>query len=673
MSNQCDIIVRNGTIVDGTGTKKYVGDVIIIGSKIVEVGRNVASKYGVPNKYDIDATGKIVCPGWTDVHTHYDAQAMWDPLCQPSGPAGVTTVITGNCGVGCAPTRNTKKGRDFMVNTLGVIEDIPGDVLRQGIKWKLNNGKPWESFPEYLQCMEELNFACDIGALIPHSQIRPWVLGEDRAALADLPGGPFKTPILETEKKEMAAIVKEAIEAGALGFSTNRFYGHRDGNNTLAAGTLADVDEVVYMAKAMAEAGGGMLEMHNDFRSYDDIPEQAMDPKLRSEHAKRENKWIHFVAREYGLPINWLGGVPPEVLNRWQMNDELIYNQMLVRPQSMILSFPSRFHPFTASKTLRTMKSNNTLTYENLVKSKTIIIEEVKNVMKQDTRVGKIIRESWNDDNFATYYPITETFDYEPATEESILNRARKAGTTCLEYAYDHMLTKNASGVIWNGNSNNVTDFYEARLKDFSSPYIVPGISDAGAHLAIFQDGTTPTSMISFWARDRKKGHGFTLEYAVKKQARDTAYMYGLTDRGTLEKGKKADLNIIDFDHLHIHHPELVHDLPTGAPRWSQKVTGYDFTILSGEITFENGKHTGVLPGKLVKNPRHLKERIARRMPLPDVPDEFKGYRKNMRIDENGSVNDMDTMLQASLNAESGISNASRIANVLEEEQRSKL
>jgi len=299
---QVDIVFRNGTVVNGTGSPAFVGDVAIKGGEIHAVGPNLK----VTGTREVDVTGKHIMPGWTDIHTHLDVQCMWDPLLSPSGPGGVTTVVMGSCGVGAAPTR--KGGRDFMINTLSAVEDIPGEVIREGAKWTVD-GKDWESFPEYLKCLEGLSTVCDIATMVPHSCVRGYVLGPELANLSDKPGGPWTHPLTRKDKEAIAACVKESVEAGALGFSITRWWEHRDADGVLCAGTLADADELVLCAKAVAEGGGCMFQMHNDFKSYDDIPEDKMDMGLRKEHFKREWAWMRFIAKEYGLTVNWLGGV----------------------------------------------------------------------------------------------------------------------------------------------------------------------------------------------------------------------------------------------------------------------------------------------------------------------------------------------------------------------------
>jgi N-acyl-D-amino-acid deacylase len=356
----CDLIIANGTIVDGTGEREaFVGDVAVKDGKICAVGSALGDTFDAART--IDATGKHILPGWTDIHTHFDTQCMWDPQMSPSGASGVTTVVMGNCGVGAAPTR--KEGREFMMNILGVVEDIPVAVMREGVQWEVN-GKEWESFPEWMDALDQLPFAVDVAAMVPHSAVRPYVLGLERCNVADRKGGPVDNPLTLEEKQAIADCVKEGIACGAVGFSTSRFTGHRDSTGQLAPGSLADADEMIMIAKGMAEAGGGMLEMVNDFSSYDDIPLDKLDPTLRKEHFEREQDWIHFVAKEYGIPVNWADiptapggkGGDNSFLEGCQAEGLPVCRQMIIRPQALIFSWRSRMHPFSACPTFKSIQ-----------------------------------------------------------------------------------------------------------------------------------------------------------------------------------------------------------------------------------------------------------------------------------------------------------------------------
>lgn len=659
-----DIVFRNGCLVDGTGRPSFTGDVAIKDGLIQGIGPNLK----VVAAREVDAAGKHVMPGWVDIHTHLDVQCMWDPLLSPSGPGGVTTVVMGSCGVGAAPTK--KEGRDFMISTLSAVEDIPGDVIREGARWS-TNGKDWESFAEYLDCLDSISSVCDIGTIVPHSCVRGYVLGPQRAALSDKPGGPWSDPLTLREKESIAACVRESVEAGALGFSTTRWWEHRDSEGVLCAGSLADADELVLCARAVAEGGGRVFQMHNDFKSYDDIPEDKMDMQLRKEHYKREWAWIRFIAKEYNLKVNWLGGGHRlDKLEAAAKEGLQLYHQVLVRPQSLIMTWQSRFHPFDSTRLFRRSIKRHPVSewYSRLSDPQTRaeMISQIGAKCKEDSHFGRLLNQFWGPESkrWSTLYPMEADWDYEPAPERSLKAISETTGRSVFDLAYDAMMKNHGTGVIWQAQFPDVQAFYDHTQKNLQHPQIVPGVSDAGAHLAIFQDGTTPTSMISFWARDRSRGDKLPLELCVKKQARDTAYLYGLTDRGTLEVGKKADLNVVDMDALRIHLPEPAHDLPTGAYRWNQRVSGYEITMVSGVVTFEKGHHTGAFPGRVVRN---QPSRDAKCECLADVPAEFSNYRVAAHSSEATTA---EAVLESAMKAAGGASRMSTVSLALDKEAR---
>jgi N-acyl-D-amino-acid deacylase len=333
------------------GTPPVVGDIAIKDDKIVAVGPNL----DVVGAQEVDATGKHLLPGWTDVHSHMDAQCMWDPLLQPSAAGGVTTIVMGNCGVSAAPCR--KEDRDFMLHLLEGVEDIPAESMDAGIKWADDDGFEWETFPEYMDALDKLHYSADITAMISHGQVRSWVMG-DRCNDADKPGGPIASPLTYEEKQACADVVKEAIAAGAVGFSINRFAGHRDSHGVLVPGTLADADELIMIGKAVAEAGGGVYEMAHDFSGYDDIPGNKRTPERVQEHNEREWKWFVFLAAEYGLTVNCGTGGGQYMRDMLVKQNELIKQQgsavtpgkltyqVFARPQAVIMGWNSRACPF---------------------------------------------------------------------------------------------------------------------------------------------------------------------------------------------------------------------------------------------------------------------------------------------------------------------------------------
>lgn len=427
-----------------------------------------------------------------------------------------------------------------MMNILGVVEDIPIEVMREGVQWEVG-GVPWESFPQWLDALDQLPLAIDIAAMVAHSAVRPFVLGIDRCNLGDRKGGPADNPLTQVEKQAIADCVQEAVAAGAVGFSTSRFTGHRDSEGRLAPGSLADTDELILIAKAVAEVGGCTIEMVNDFSSYDDIPLNKLDPERRQEHFDRELGWIEFVAREYGLPVNWLDGVgnTPKSSHpcwrQWAEEGLPIDRQVIVRPQALIFSWRSRMHPFVACSTFKRIReevASPDSWAEHLAKPhvREAIISEYYEMMEEDddSAVARIQRRSWapNSKRWARLYPMVHGFDYDPPSKKSAQALAAAGQQPIIEFVYSHMMTNNCCGTIWEGGYADMTRLYDHLYRNMMDPQVLPGVSDAGAHLNLFQDGTSPTNMLSYWARDRVRGPQMTIEHAVQKQARNTAYRY---------------------------------------------------------------------------------------------------------------------------------------------------
>ena len=382
-----------------------------------------------------------------------------------------------------------------MMNILGVVEDIPVEVMREGVQWEVN-GKEWETFPEWLDALDQIPYAVDIAAMVAHSAVRPFVLGLDRCNISDKKGGPNENPLTNEEKQAVADCVKEAIAAGAVGFSTSRFTGHRDSTGQLAPGSLADADEIIMIAKGMAEAGGAMLEMINDFSSYDDIPMMNLDEKLRKEHFEREQDWIRYVAKEYGIPVNWTDvptapggkGGDNSFMEGCQAEGLEVVRQMIIRPQSLIFSFRGRVHPFISTPTFKQIQETPRETWAEQLSQpsvRSLILGEVEELMSEDSLVGRIARQSWapDSDRWKRLYPITEGFDYEPAPELSVQRICKDSNQPILDFVYDHLLTKEATGTIWEGGYSDVSRFYNHAHRQLQSPLVIPGISDAGAHL----------------------------------------------------------------------------------------------------------------------------------------------------------------------------------------------
>lgn len=609
-----DLVIKGGIVIDGTGAPAFIADIAIAGELIVAVGQNLEAS-GNPKL--INAEGLLIAPGWVDVHTHFDAQATWDPLLSPSASAGVTTAIMGNCGVGFAPCQ--KELRPFLLDLMEAVEDIPGTALHEGIQWE------WETFPEYLDALAKRRYACDVAVMVGHGGVRTWVMGK-RASLADMPGGADKNPVTSEEIAAIGAVVCEAVSAGALGFSTSRLLLHRDNKGILTPGALASQEEVLCICDAVAKGGGGVFEFSTDFSSYDDVPYHKHDPEKHSDYLNSELHWLATSMAKHPdkLKISFGAGADAiEFWSRWTSQRQQVPGQCMVqiqiRPQSFHMSLASGITMFTHSLEFRKAQKEargDTGRFVELLKEparrKTILQDTDKFKLRgQQTHQTQAL--AVNDQGvrlpawFVTgqdTYPWTPS--YEPTSDMAVTNIAARNGQSVLEVCYDLLLDTGGphAGILWHplfsykGHNDNIASM-------FDHENMIPGFGDAGAHNTILTDAVAATSSLCHYGRDRKRGLA-PLEKIIKTQTSDAATLFGLSDRGLVQPGKRADLNIIDFDRLNIKAPYWANDLPTNAGRWMQDVEGYLTTILRGVITFQNGQHSGELPGQLVRNPRAI-------------------------------------------------------------------
>ena len=577
-----DLIIRNGTIVDGTGGQPFVGDLAISGDRIVEVGHVEGQ-----GRREIDATGKIVTPGWVDIHTHYDGQATWDPLLAPSSWHGVTTAIMGNCGVGFAPVR--PDAHNFLIELMEGVEDIPGIALHEGIDWK------WETFPEYLDALEAKPRAIDVGTHVPHAPVRAYVLG-DRCNTDYEP-----TP---DEIAQMAALVREGVEAGALGFSTSRTLLHKDLKGVHMPGTFAGSDEMLALGLSMKGLTHGVFEMVSDHLGDDD-----------------EWMWVKGFAQETGLPVTLVatsagayeGNKMYNIAEESRRHGMDIRPQIAGRPTGILHGLTSNFHIFVASPTFKAKIAPLPLDERLAQMSR----PEVRAAMLAED--SPLIRAALgdvgpNDAALATslspgsllwrIFPLGERPNYEPDRDQSVAGLAEAAGLSPLEMMYDLLLRDGGRELFYQPLGGYVTYNFDFFRKNMEHPNVLFGLSDGGAHCGVIADAGMPTFILTHWARDRVKGDRFPLEFLVRKLTSDTAKAYGLNDRGQLKPGLLADVNVIDFDALQLERPVAIADLPAGGKRLVQRAQGYRYTIKSGQVTFEDGKHTGALPGGLVRGGR---------------------------------------------------------------------
>ena len=565
-----DLIIRNGTIVDGTGGTPFKGDIAIDGDRIVTVGKAAG-----PARREIDAEGMIVAPGWVDIHTHYDGQATWDPLLAPSSWHGVTTAIMGNCGVGFAPVR--PDAHKFLIELMEGVEDIPGAALTEGIDWQ------WESFPQYLDALESKKRAIDVGVHVPHAPVRAYVLGE-RCNTDYVPNA--------DEIAQMAALVREGVEAGALGFSTSRTLLHKDLSGVHMPGTFAGSDEMLALGMSMKGLSHGVFEMVSDHLGDDD-----------------EWTWVKGFVKETGLPVTLVatsagayeGDKMFNIAEESRREGMDIRPQIAGRPTGVLQGLQSNFHVFIAHPTYQREVAHLPLAEKVAVMSR----PEIRAAMlSEESGIRNPILGQNVNDLLSRVFPLGENPNYEPDRAQSVAGLAEAAGVTPLEMMYDLLIRDGGTELLYQPLGAYFTYNFDFFRKNMQHPNVLFGLSDGGAHCGVIADAGMPTFILSYWGRDRVKGERFPVEFLVRKLTSDTARAYGLYDRGEIRPGLLADLNIIDFERLRLFRPEAIHDLPAGGKRLVQRAQGYRYTVKSGEVTFENGVSTGALPGGLVRGGR---------------------------------------------------------------------
>jgi len=572
-----DLKIINGTIVDGTGAKRFTADIGITDGVISAIG---AVLHGESREV-LDATGLIVTPGVVDIHTHYDGQATWDPVLDPSASHGVTTVVVGNCGVGFAPVRPGKE--QWLVELMEGVEDIPGTALHEGIQWS------WETFPEYLDALATREFSMDVAAFVPHAPLRVYVMG-DRGALEVDP--------TEEEIAQMAAHVRDSIRAGAIGVSTSRSLNHRTLDGELVPGTFATSTELVALAQAMVDAGGGLFEAVPTGETGDDYETVLGEIALLSEVSKRTGAPVSFLMiQSMGAPDLWSEQLA--AVAKANSEGANLFPQVAGRPGGMLIGVAT-YHGLMRRPTFRRLESE--LSYEDL------LVE----LQKPEVKAAILAEENLPEDPHRQYESLADNMafmferlfvlgdppDYEPTRDCSIAGIAEASGRDPWEVLYDAI----ADGALLLGAFTNYATMSQDHLAVMlDHTDTVLGLSDGGAHVRFICDASLPTYMLTHWTRDRKRGELLPIETVVRKQSALTAAVVGLTDRGTLEVGKRADLNVIDLERLTLHPPRPVDDLPAGGRRILQDASGYVATIVNGIITRRNDADTGARPGRLVR------------------------------------------------------------------------
>jgi N-acyl-D-aspartate/D-glutamate deacylase len=581
-----DLIIRGGQIVDGTGSPPRTGDVAIQDGVIVAAGEVSGSA-----RRTIEADSALVTPGFIDVHTHYDGQMLWDDQLDPSFSNGVTTIVAGNCGVGFAPAR--EEHRKMLIDLMEGVEDIPGAVLTEGLDWG------WKSFPDYLERLRARRYAMDVAVQLTHAPLRVFVMGEraanhERATAEDL--------------DSMCAIVREAMAAGAAGFSAARFLGHRSSKGAYVPGTFSDDDELLAIARAMGEGGAGVFQI---------VPHGAAgdvmgDPASRAEREAEHERFVR-IARASGRPLTY------QLL---QFNSDPGDWRMMLAASARASAEGLRIYPQTAARAAGAVTTLEG--YHPFMRRPSYCAvahlplgERAARLRRPELRAAILAESDPPPDSgpenttalvvmglrkllpslFLMSYPL----DYEPGQEMTVAAIAGRTSQPQEAVLYDHLTAGAGDQFATTFATNYEGGSLEVARQMLSDPHVLPSLSDAGAHVKYVCDGALPSFQLAFWCRDRTRGPQLPLELMVRKATHDCAALYDLSDRGVIAPGKRADLNVIDFQRLKLGMPQMFYDMPSGGGRLLQRASGYLATIVAGEVTRENDEDTGGRPGRLVR------------------------------------------------------------------------
>lgn len=561
-----DLVIRGGTVIDGTGAEARSADIAIDNGLVTQVGKVSASA-----TQTLDAAGALVAPGFVDIHTHYDGQAAWSNRMSPSSHHGVTTVVMGNCGVGFAPVRPAD--HNMLIELMEGVEDIPGAALHEGIGWQ------WESFGEYLDYLSERQFDMDIGAQLPHGAMRVYVMGQR---------GADREPATPQDIAQMRLLTAQAIRAGAMGVSSSRTLNHRTSRGEPTPSLTAARDELQGIAMGLKDAGRGVMEMISDFVDLDE-----------------EFGHLETMVRDSGRPmsISLAQGLSPhgwrKVLDRIDRAVESglpMRGQVAPRPIGILMGLTTTLCPFTTRPS-----------YQRLAQ---LPVPERRQALSNPETKAAILAESTGSgfarlfnmmDDGRKLWLMTDPPNYEPAPEDSVAAQAQRLGRDAFEYAYDLMLLQEGRTLFYTPFANYAENNLDCCRDMILSDNTVMGLGDGGAHVGTICDASFITTLITHWGRDRTRGERIDLPTLFKRQTQDTARAMNLTDRGVLAPGMKADVNIIDFDNLRVRLPEIVHDLPAGGARLQQRADGYIATLVSGQVTYHRGEATDALPGRLLR------------------------------------------------------------------------
>ncbi|OYU71505.1 MAG: amidohydrolase [Alphaproteobacteria bacterium PA2] len=563
-----DMVIRNGSVIDGSGAAAFAADIAIRDGLIAQVGA-VSGK----GAEEIDAAGRLVMPGFVDIHTHYDGQATWGEHMTPSAWHGVTTVVMGNCGVGFAPCR--PEDHDRLIRLMEGVEDIPFPVLTEGLPWN------WESFPDYLDALGRRAFDVDIGAQLPHAALRVYVMGER---------GANREPASPADIAAMAAIAQKAMEAGALGFSTSRTLNHRTSDGQPTPTLTAAEDELTGIARGLGAAGKGVLQVVSDFG----------DPRAEFGLLRR-------MVEASGRPLSFSLVQSPKGPNAWRtLLDALseataaglpMKAQVCGRPVGVLLGFELTLNPFSHTQAYKAIAD---LPFaERLARLQDPTFRAA--LLDQATPAGGHAIAAGLTRNWSTMFLMGDEPDYEQTPDQTIAALAETRGMTPDQLALDHMLSRGGKGMLYLPFLNYADGSLDPSYAMLTHRDTVPGLSDGGAHVGMICDGSFPTSNLTHWTRDRTRGSKIPLETMVRMQTRDTAEAVGLHDRGLIAPGYRADLNIIDYEALTLGAPGVAYDLPAGGRRLVQRAKGYVATLVAGAVTYRDGEPTGALPGRLLR------------------------------------------------------------------------
>ncbi|HSH07389.1 MAG TPA: amidohydrolase family protein [Burkholderiales bacterium] len=563
-----DLVIRNATLVDGSGSAPRRCDVAVDRARFAAVSEGIGA-----GRREIDAEGLLLTPGWVDIHTHYDGQATWDPLLTPSSWHGVTTAVFGNCGVGFAPVR--RGSEHYLINLMEGVEDIPESVLAEGIDFR------WQSFGEYLDALAAMPRIMDVGTQMPHGALRFYVMGERGADHAQAPSA--------AEIDEMGALLEQALAAGALGLTTSRTIKHRAKDGRYTPGLSAAEPELAGLARAMRRAGRGVIEVNSDF-------ERGDFERLRQIAELSQRPLSVLLLQMHHVPQRWretLAGIRAARAAGLEVT-----GQVGSRAVTIMMGLEATVHPFVTHPLWQAMA--------DLAPA-----ERVARIRGDAALRRRLCAERPDDDHtrwvaklLERTFRFGEPLDYEPDPARSVVAVARERGCDPFDVALEWLLENDGRALLLHTFENYYDGSLEVVREQLQDPATICGLADAGAHVGLLCDAGAPTTMLTHWARDRRRGPGLPLEMLVRKQTRDTALAYGLRDRGLIAPGYKADFNLIDFGRLQARLPQLVYDLPAGGKRLVQRADGYRATFVSGVEVMRDGEPTGELPGRLVRGPQ---------------------------------------------------------------------